>query len=188
MSASHLSPIVAITAQFDTNSAQHGRLVEGRTSAELTLRPEPARWSIAEHVEHMSLTTEAYLPLLASAARELRERGLRSNGPYRSTWTGRLLAWMLEPPVRMRVKSAAEFVPGPAVDPTRVAERFADLQRALSSELAALDGYALDRVRIASPFNARVRYDVWSALRIIAVHQRRHLWLAERAGEVLARA
>lgn len=182
------SPITKIRAQLDGNVRAVRQLAAAHTTAELVRRTDPTRWSIAEHVEHMSLTTEAYLPLLASATSELRERGLRSNGPFRGTWTGRLLAWMLEPPVRMRVKSTAEFVPGPTVDPARVAERFAALQRELTDFVKTLDGLALDRARVASPFNARVRYDVWSALRIIAVHQRRHLWLAERAGEVLARA
>jgi len=35
-------------------------------------------------------------------------------------------------------------------------------------------------LRIRSPFDARIRYSAWSALRILPAHQRRHLWLAER--------
>jgi hypothetical protein len=32
-----------------------------------------------------------------------------------------------------------------------------------------------------SPFDSRVRYNLFSAFRIIAAHQRRHLWQAEQA-------
>jgi hypothetical protein len=39
-------------------------------------------------------------------------------------------------------------------------------------------------VRITSPFNERVRYNVYSALTILAVHQHRHLWQAEQAAAV----
>jgi hypothetical protein len=46
--------------------------------------------------------------------------------------------------------------------------------------LAEANGLAIDRLRIASPFARQIRYSVYSAFRLIAVHQRRHLWQAEQ--------
>ena len=51
-------------------------------------------------------------------------------------------------------------------------------------ELLALareaDGLPIDRVKIASPFNTRLRYNVFSAFSILPRHQHRHLWQAEQ--------
>ena len=40
-----------------------------------------------------------------------------------------------------------------------------------------------DKVKLVSPFNARLKYNALAAFRILAAHQRRHLWQAERALE-----
>jgi hypothetical protein len=48
------------------------------------------------------------------------------------------------------------------------------------------EGLPLHRVKIVSPFNARVRYNLFSALSILPRHQHRHLWQAELAGRSLA--
>jgi len=35
-------------------------------------------------------------------------------------------------------------------------------------------------VRVTSPFNARVRYNLYACFTILPRHQHRHLWQAER--------
>lgn len=50
------------------------------------------------------------------------------------------------------------------------------------------DGLPPGCLRIASPFDARLRYNLYSALSILPRHQRRHLWQAERALEAAAGA
>ena len=42
-------------------------------------------------------------------------------------------------------------------------------------------GLVIDRVEMTSPFDRRVRYNLYSGLRAVAAHQRRHLWLGEQA-------
>ena len=87
---------------------------------------------------------------------------------------------MFEPPVRVRVKTPAPFAP-PRVDPMPdVLERFDYLQGELLQRLDRGNGLALDRQKVTSPFNARVKYNLFSTFRIITAHQRRHLWQAER--------
>jgi len=169
-----------LAAQLDANDETLRRIVRESTPERFGARAVPNRWSIAEHVEHMNLTTSAYLPVVEAAAADLRERGRRSDGPYRTDLMGRFLLWMSEPPVRARVKTSAQFVPGPEVDPARVVARFEGTQRDLRARMLALRGLALDRARIRSPFDPRIRYSAWSALRILPAHQRRHLWLCER--------
>jgi len=58
---------------------------------------------------------------------------------------------------------------------------FASLQSKLAEQLTAARGIDLMKIKIVSPFDKRVRYNVYSAFRIVIAHQRRHLWQAEQA-------
>jgi hypothetical protein len=62
-----------------------------------------------------------------------------------------------------------------------VLEEFRVLQEEQMALVRASDGLAIDRVYIASPFDARARYSVYSAFVILPRHQHRHLAQAERA-------
>jgi hypothetical protein len=62
---------------------------------------------------------------------------------------------------------------------------FVERQQKLKAVIAEADGLALDGIRISSPLAPQVKYNVYAALHLIAVHQRRHLWQAERVAEIL---
>ena len=47
------------------------------------------------------------------------------------------------------------------------------------------DGRPIDRVKVTSPFNPRLRYNLYACLTILPRHQERHLWQAERVLERL---
>lgn len=47
--------------------------------------------------------------------------------------------------------------------------------------LRAAEGLNLSERKIRSPFDSRVRYNVFSMFRILEMHERRHLWQAEQA-------
>lgn len=81
--------------------------------------------------------------------------------------------------VRDRVPRLAPFVPSALGSMDAILREFDASQDDLTALLGRAAGVALDRVKIVSPFDGRVRYNAWSALRILAAHQRRHLWLAE---------
>jgi hypothetical protein len=50
------------------------------------------------------------------------------------------------------------------------------------------DGLPLGRVKIISPFNARLRYNLFACFSILPRHQHRHLRQAERAWQSLKAA
>jgi hypothetical protein len=51
----------------------------------------------------------------------------------------------------------------------------------LEGRLRGAAAVPLNRVMVASPFNARLRYNAYAAYLVLASHQRRHIWQAERA-------
>ena len=84
----------------------------------------------------------------------------------------------MEPPARFRVKAPAKFRP---VDTTYVLAKFLASQEQLIAFVSGSAGMALDRFKVASPADSRIRFNAWSSFRIAEAHQRRHLWQAERA-------
>ena len=148
--------------------------------------PPTGGWSVAECLMHLNITSERYIPIIDEGLRTLRSRGLTPTGSLHRDLAGWLLSTMLEPPVRMKSKTPASFVPA-RVDPMpEVLERFDYLQGELLQRLDRGNGLPLDRQKIISPFNARMKYNLYSTFRVIIAHQRRHLWQAERVRAALS--
>lgn len=161
--------------------SQRVRRLAAETSEDTwTRRPEPERWSAAENVRHLSITTKVYLPTLRPVVENPRAPRLPAGGKLRGDVTGSLLKWMMEPPVRIRLKTTAAFIPGAAAPKQEVVAEFERLQSDLIALIERAGGLDLGKIRLTSPFNARIKYNAYSAFQILAAHQRRHLWLAER--------
>ena len=148
------------------------------------MRPPQGGWSAAECFLHLNLTSERFAPVLEQAVARARTQGRTGTGPFRLDVVGWLLCRSLEPPYRLRTRTPPAFVPNPdgaSALKADVMSAFDTWQSRLSAIARDGEGLALDRVRVVSPFAAGVRYSLYSALRIIPVHQRRHLWQAEQA-------
>lgn len=156
------------------------KVTEGLPATAWGTRPASGGWSIGECLMHLNITSERYVPLLDDALRTIRSRGLLADGTLRRDFVGYVMSRFLEPPVRMKVPTTPAFVPGQIEPMPEVLERFDYLQQELLVRLERGAGLALDRQRIASPFNTRVRYNLYAAFCVLTAHQRRHLWQAER--------
>jgi len=160
--------------------------------ARLRWRPGPDRWSVADCLEHLVLTGEEYLPALDGAIEEARRKGWTGPEPYRRTLLGRWLPGTLEPPPRFRVPAPkvarprrTSTPPGPGPDDAGdELARFLALRGRFGRRLEEADGLDLGRARMSSPFLPLVRLDLDSAFRLIAAHERRHLWQAEQVTQM----
>jgi len=150
----------------------------------LAARPESGGWSAVECLAHLNLTSAAMLPLIEAAIADLGARGARG-GASRMDMMGRLLRWVLEPR-RFRSKTRPSFEPPPALDAAAVLEEFVGWHNRAIAALRSAEGLDLTAARIASPFDSRVRYNVFAAFNILETHQRRHLDQAARAVETQA--
>ena len=174
-------------------NAQLAAIVEGLESAQRRLhvlgqtlsdgdwsrRPGPDRWSPLECVAHLNLTALAMLPLIRDGLARARSDGRPAPRRYRRDALGWLLVQALNKPGKFKVRTTAAFVPTADRPVSEVLAEFDSLQGEQVACVRAADGLPVDRVRIASPFNARIRYTVYSALSILPVHQHRPLWQAE---------
>ena len=148
-------------------------------------RPEPGRWSAGECVAHLNLTALRFLPLIRRGLEQAGAIGGGAPSRYRRDPTGWMLWRTAPPPVRFRVRTTAPFVPAGAEPRTALLATFDRLQVEQLECVARADGRRIDRVKIISPFDPRLRYNLYACLTILPRHQERHIRQAEQALERL---
>jgi hypothetical protein len=176
----------AICDEFDAASDRLRWLIADVPEPAWSRRPDPARWSVAECIAHLNLTSRAYLPLLDDGLARARTSGGPAPGRFHRDLAGWLLWKTMGPPARIRTRTTAAFVPSGEEAPTELVAQFERLQRELLARVNNADGLPIDRVKIPSPFNARLKYNLFAALTILPRHEHRHLWQAEQAWRALA--
>ena len=180
-----MHPVESVEQELNDATARAWALIQATDGRLFTVRPNPGSWSAAECIAHLSISSEMFLPVLRDAIEQARRRGLTSRGTPKMDLLGRILCWFLEPPIRSRVKTAAPFVPKSTRAKAEAFGEFASLQSKLIELLSAAREINVSKVKIVSPFDKRVRYNLYSAFRILAAHERRHLWQAEQAVSAL---
>jgi hypothetical protein len=162
-----------ILNQVESVTLKARDLVGGHCGAALTTRLESASWSVAQGLDHLARTTNAFLPAISSAV--VLAPPLSSNRALRTGTLTRLFIRNLEPPYRLRFKVLAPLVPcDHGFDSAW--DAFENSQAELMKTIQSAIGLAVDQVRVKSPVYARFSYNVYGALRMLAAHERRHLW------------
>jgi hypothetical protein len=179
--------VEALEKELNQATARAWSLVSSTDGRLFTVRPSPGSWSAAECIGHLSISSQSFLEPLRKAIDDARARKLMAKRPPKMDLLGRVLKWFLEPPIRQRVKTSAPFVPKSVRAKAEAFGEFAGLQARLADLLQEARDFDLNRMKIVSPFDKRVRYNVFSAFHILVAHERRHLWQAEQAIAALKR-
>lgn len=166
-----------VLSQVESVTRKARDLVAGRSQAELTIGLEPASWSVAQCLDHLAQTTNAFLPAIESSI--VRAPRLTASRALKTGTLARLFIRNLEPPYRLRFKVLAPLVPRQH-DFNFAWNAFEKSQAQLAKTIQSAIGLAVDQVKIESPVYARFSYNVYGALRMLAAHERRHLWQMEQ--------
>lgn len=183
MSAIALHPqLLAIADEFNFATARLHALRTTVPAERWPIRRDPARWSVGECVAHLNLTGQAYADILHDAITAL-PRPVASGpwpGRYRRDFWGWLLWKSMPPPVRIHTRTIARFVPESVAPVETLVTEFEQWQKIQLDLLIAADGLPLNEIRVTSPFNPRLSYNLYSCFSILPAHQHRHLWQAEQ--------
>jgi hypothetical protein len=170
-----------LEAQFTAIAAHFQSLVDS-AGAEMCIRPPaPGSWSVAGCLQHLNMSVDVYFPVWQQVIAAAGPRKTELNAPYSTDFWGRLLSWIQEPPSRIQSKTPLPFESGDCNEVTPVLDGFLDRQQRIISALYRCRGRAIDKVKMASPIDRRIRYSIWSSFIINAAHERRHLWQAQQA-------
>lgn len=180
--------LAAISQSLETAQSRLRSLSDNISEKDWNRKPAPGEWSAANCVEHLNLTSDAYLPLLRDALAEVRERGVIAKTlRYRRDALGWFMSMMIGPMRRIgkfrigRVTTTSDFVPRGEASREQLLSDFVRLQAELLTMVRKADGLPIDRVKVVSPFGGKMRYSAYSAMVIVARHQHRHLDQAEAA-------
>ncbi len=173
----------AIQDEFASAQTRLHRLSERVPHERWPERRAPDRWSVAECVAHLNLTSEAYLPLLDAAIQQAQARSSAAAVRYRRDVFGWILWRTMGPPVRFAIATPAAFVPAADLPPAALIQEFDRLQATQIEMLRSVDGKPISEIYVASPFAPGRTYNLFSCFSILPRHQHRHLWQAEQVWE-----
>jgi hypothetical protein len=177
-----------IVSEFNSASTRVRNLRRSLAPGAWSRRPTPETWSPGECVAHVNLTAIAMLPLIRAGIDQARRLGGSSASRYRRDLIGWLLWRTISSPGRFKSKTIPAFVPSSDRPAEEVMAEFDRLQAEQVAVTREADGLPIDRVKMSSPFNAKVRYNIFAALSILPRHQHRHLWQAEQASREMSRS
>ncbi len=163
--------------QVETVTLRAGKMVAGRSQVHLATSLEATSWSVVECLDHLTQTTNAFIPAIVSAMAGAQR--LSTNRTLRTGTLTRLFIRNLEPPYRLRFKVLSSLIPVRR-DFDSAWTAFEESQLQLERTIQSAVGLAIDQVRVQSPVYARFNYNVYGALCMLAAHERRHLWQMEQ--------
>jgi hypothetical protein len=169
--------LASLLEQFHRATRESNRLLLGREAEDLTTRLEPGSWSVTECLDHLARTTLWFLPALSRAVASAPE--LTTNRPLRTGTITLLLIRNLEPPYRLRYKAMPQLAPQEG-EFAAARSSFENSQAQLSEAVQSAAGLAIDKVKVPCPLCSHVTYNAYGAFRMLAAHQRRHLWQMEQ--------
>jgi len=180
--------LVELVRELDATTQRATRLVESHDDRAFSAKPGPTAWSACEAIAHLTISNKHVVAEINRALDAGDATVVPDTQRYRMDLIGTMLRWSLEPPYRIKAPTAPGFVPAGASDRRVVLADFLQQQRAVAEVMTRAQDRNLSAIKITSPFNSKVRYNVFAALRVITTHNRRHLWQAERALATAGRA
>jgi hypothetical protein len=176
------SQLAALEDEFNSALVRLHQLRKDVSPSGWSRRPAPERWSPGECVAHLNLTSATMIPILRAGLDLARRSGAPAPARYRRDLVGWLLWKSLGQVGRFKTKTIPAWVPSGERPPDVLVAQFEQLQADQIALVRESDGLPIHAIKITSPVDARARYNVFSALSILARHQHRHLWQAEVAG------
>ena len=155
-------------------------LIAGLSDAQFNWRPIPGHWSIAECLDHLTVTNRELIESVKKTISAARAKGLTGRGPFRYGWIGNMFVRSLEPPVKMKFKAPKIFKPRPDQSLETTARDFFSAQDEVLRLIAEANGLNLARAKVASPVTRLMKLSLGQVFRLITTHERRHLWQARQ--------
>jgi hypothetical protein len=169
--------------EYRDSIARARELVSRSGSEAMRRKAEDGGWCASECLDHLNLTNEDYLRRMTAAVGAAEVRPPRREETL--SWIGRYFVRSFEPPVKRRFTAAATLVP--AGTPPRIellASRFEQTHQHLIRLIEETDAIDRTQIKITLADSDWVRVTLFDAFCLLAAHDRRHLWQAERAARV----
>ena len=177
----------ALISQLQDIRSRARELVKGLSPEQLTQRPDPAKWSIAECLAHLNNTARGYFPSIDAAIQRGRAENTLGQGPFKPGPLGSLLKWIAEPPPKFRIRAPKSILPLANIgNPNRVVAEFMQVQDEWERLLKAMNGLNLKKIKCVTPLATLPKLRLAAPIPWMLAHERRHLLQAEKVRASLA--
>jgi hypothetical protein len=155
-------------------------LATGLTEAQFHAPARDGGWSIAQCIEHLALTGQAYLPKWDVALRDAARQRLHGTDLFPYHWWHRLVLGALRPPYRIRTRAPHSLTPCSRRSIEDGIRYFLVMHHELARRIELSIGLDAGQARVQSPFASWIRYPLGFSFDFALTHERRHLWQAWR--------
>lgn len=174
-----------ILSEAEKNNGR-ARLLAGRlTEEQLNWKPAQNKWSIAQCLEHLTVTSAAFDKYFTAAIEQARKRRPVSQNPrYQPSFVGGWLARQVDPETERNLPAPKIFRPADASNIEDAVAKFLNQQETFTAFVRQSEGIDYNKTRLRSPVTPLMRYSLADAFVITVLHGRRHLGQAERVREM----
>ena len=135
-----------VSKLLDENTANIEKaksLTAGLSDVQMSWRPQPGKWSIAENLDHLNAGRGRDLDTIASSIAAARAKGIVGNGPFRYGWLSSWIMKSQEPPPKRKFKAAKAYAPSPDVDAAKALADYFGRTARLTELIQKADGLDL---------------------------------------------
>ncbi len=150
---------------------------------QLNRKPTPDSWSIAQCLDHLTVTNRSYYPQYDSLISGKPLPNFWKSVPILPGFFGNLLKKSMRPEEKKKFKTQPAFQPALSELPGDIVDKFAESQNELTEKLSKLAFLDLKNEKITSPAATFITYSLDDLLEITVLHEERHLKQAERVAE-----
>ncbi len=172
-----------IISESEASNAAASELVTDLNEEQLNWKPGADKWSIAQCLDHLAVSSSKFDQYFESALRRARSKWPVAATPgYRPTRMGAWLIKQIEPVTGRNLPAPKVFRPSSS-DIQGALQKFLDQQETFLNFVRGADGVDFNKTRLRSPVTPFMRYSLADAFVITVVHTRRHLGQARKVRE-----
>jgi hypothetical protein len=182
LQSTNLLQTIVVGAQ--ENSATACELFSDLSDAQLNWKPAPEKWSIAQCLDHLAVTSHKFDGYFSDALVRGRKKWPVTQGPaYRPSFLGGWLIKQVNPETGRNLPAPKIFRPSESSSIDEPLEKFLKQQERFIEFVRESNGVDYNKTRLRSPVTPLMRYSLADAFVVTVVHGRRHLAQARRVRE-----
>jgi len=151
----------------------------GLSERQLNWKPEPAKWSIAQCLDHLIVSNKNYYPAFEKLiSHSYRLLFLQKLNPFKKI-AGPLMIKYMGSEGKKTFKSPKAFEPSSSNINAGIVTEFINHQEEMKKYYQRLGQLDTKNLIMASPVSGLITYTLADGMELLAVHEKRHLKQAE---------
>lgn len=169
------SELKDIESQYDKIISEIKELTDKLSDEQFNWRPDETKWSIAECIDHLSVTANGYLPNIEKVLQVSSENKASGEQQIKFGIVGKFFK-RLEPPPKFKVKAPKKLAPNKNLNKDRVLNEFFRVQGKIKELMGKSAGQNINKLKVPSPIVSLIKVRIGEFYAFTAVHERRHVW------------